>query len=87
MNKLVEEHGHRVLCTPLYQCHFSHIEVVWSRAKRCYSSNIDRNVWNGSCEKCVEELLWQVCMFVFLCRRQSEVLELEVNGKVVHRLK
>jgi transposase len=40
IDEFIEEHGHKVLCLPLYHFHFYPSELVWPHAKRYYNSNI-----------------------------------------------
>ncbi|EFA12640.1 hypothetical protein TcasGA2_TC004166 [Tribolium castaneum] len=42
VDKLVEEHGHKVLRLPPYHCHYNPIEQVWALSKTFYDKHIGK---------------------------------------------
>jgi hypothetical protein len=66
-DEFTEAHGHKVLCVPPYHNHFNPTKLIWSQAKRDYTSNFGQNEFAMEAEKKMwEETLEQVCMFVFV---------------------
>jgi hypothetical protein len=75
IDELIEKHGHKVLLLPPYHCHFNSIELVWSQAKRYYSSNIGQSgFWMEAVKKVWEESLVQICSFCSMTTKQRRAL-------------
>jgi transposase len=60
LDQYAEEHGHSVLRSPPYHCHFNAIEMVWSECKRFYDEEIIKTrstvddvlkIWNMAIKK------------------------------------
>jgi hypothetical protein len=71
--------GMRFYDYSLYQCHFNPVELLWSQAKRYYSSNIGQNGFGTEAVKMMwEESLEQACYFCSVTSKQRIALSHEI---------
>ncbi|EFA12211.1 hypothetical protein TcasGA2_TC005127 [Tribolium castaneum] len=77
VDKLVEEHGHKVLRLPLYQCHYNPIEHVWALSKIFYNKHI------GKVDSTDESILqtWQKASYTRSLEQHSQSLRQTNRGR------